>query len=308
MIELKNVTKKYRSRAVVDDVSLLIQKGKCFGLLGPNGAGKTTIILMILGFIKPSYGQIHINGLDAWTERHKTHKLIGYIPEDPSYLGQQTGLENVKFMFEMRGAIGLSPKALLKLSGIERGYWDEKVKKYSAGMKQRLGIALAFTGAPDIVVLDEPFSNIDPIGRREIMDKMKDLLRAGLTVIISSHIIAELEHFIDSCAIIHRGKIVTTGSYLTLSQAYQHKLYEISWEGNPQESVEKLKEITNYISKNHNDLAEKTVFLEKKVYCVTKKPVLLQSKLRRIDENYALYPDSDTLQELYEGIIGDLLI
>lgn len=209
MIILDSVTKKFGAFAAVDNVSYTTQKGEYFALLGPNGAGKTTIVRMLLDFIKPSSGSITINGRPSSDPESRKH--IGYIAEQhmiPPYL---SGLE---YLSRHASLIGLSGKDAAKevdrvleivaMKGPER----KKSATYSKGMKQRIGLGAALLGQPTLLILDEPITGLDPIGIREVRKILENLRGKGVTVILNSHQLSEVEKTCDTAAILHKGKIL----------------------------------------------------------------------------------------------------
>jgi len=209
MIILDSVTKKFGGLAAVDNVSYTIQKGESFALLGPNGAGKTTIVRMLLDFIKPSSGSITINGCPA--SEPKSRKYIGYIAENhmiPPYL---SGLE---YLSRHASLIGLSGNdaekevdrvlEIVAMKGPER----KKSATYSKGMQQRIGLGAALLGRPTLLILDEPITGLDPIGIRDVRKILENLRGRGVTVILNSHLLSEVEKTCETAAILYNGKIL----------------------------------------------------------------------------------------------------
>ncbi|MBW2605897.1 MAG: ABC transporter ATP-binding protein [Deltaproteobacteria bacterium] len=209
MILLDSVTKKFSAFTAVDTVSYTIQKGESFALLGPNGAGKTTIVRMLLNFIKPSSGSITINGLPASDPESRKH--IGYIAEQhivPPYL---SGLE---YLSRHASLIGLSGKdaekevdrvlEMVSMKGQER----KKSAAYSRGMQQRIGLGAALLGQPTLLILDEPVTGLDPIGIRDVRKILENLRSKGVTVIVNSHLLSEVEKTCETAAIMYKGKIL----------------------------------------------------------------------------------------------------
>ena len=213
MLSLDSVTKKFGALTAVDKVSYTIQKGESFSLLGPNGAGKTTIVRMLLDFIKPSSGSITINGRPA--SDPEVRKQIGYIAEHhkiPPYL---SGFE---YLLRHASLIGLSGKdakkevdrvlEIVSMKGSER----KKSSAYSKGMKQRIGIGAALLGQPTLLIVDEPISGLDPIGIRDVRNILENLRGMGVTVILNSHMLSEVEKTCDTAAIMYKGKILIKGA------------------------------------------------------------------------------------------------
>jgi ABC-2 type transport system ATP-binding protein len=209
MIQLDAVTKKFGAVTAVDSVSYTIRKGESFALLGPNGAGKTTIVRMLLDFIKPSSGTISLNGLPASDPESRRH--IGYVAEQhliPPYLsGRDYLLRHAAF-------IGLSgtdaePEiqrvlAMVSMKGAER----KTAAAYSRGMRQRIGLAAALLGHPQVLILDEPISGLDPIGIRDIRSIIETLSARGVTLVLNSHLLSEVEKTCETAAILYQGKIL----------------------------------------------------------------------------------------------------
>lgn len=205
-ISTYNLTKKYKSFAAVNDMSLSIPEGSIYGFLGPNGAGKTTTIKMLTGLIKPTSGRIKILGKDIIFGKTDVFSSIGYLPDVPHYYNWMNAEDFLKFsgeIFHMNQQDLLSKiPELLNLVGL--GNETKKVSKYSRGMKQRLGIAQALINDPKIIFLDEPSSALDPIGRREVLTIIKKL--AGkVTVFFSTHILTDAEEVCDRILILNKG-------------------------------------------------------------------------------------------------------
>lgn len=194
------------------DVSLEVSRGEIFGLLGPNGAGKTTLVKILLGSLHPSTGSASINGhaCGDWRARQKA----GFLPENhrfPSYLTGQQFLNVYGGMAGMpRAAVRARSDELLEL--VEMTRWRKtKIRKYSKGMMQRLGLAQTLLNNPDLIFLDEPTDGVDPVGRREIRDILKGLKKQGKTIFLNSHLLAEVEAVCDRVAILDKGKLIKIG-------------------------------------------------------------------------------------------------
>jgi ABC-2 type transport system ATP-binding protein len=203
--------RRKRVRAV-DDLSLSVPAGEIFGFVGPNGAGKTTTIKMLMGLIFPTSGRAFI--FDAPIPSNESKKRIGYLPENPSFHDFLTGRQAMRF-FATLSEVPRSDAArrcdeLLDLVGLTPAA-DRQIRKYSKGMQQRLGIAQALVSDPAFVVLDEPMSGLDPIGRREMRDLILELKRRGKTVFFSTHILPDVETLCDRVGIIIGGKLRDVG-------------------------------------------------------------------------------------------------
>jgi ABC-2 type transport system ATP-binding protein len=196
----------------VEDLTLSVEQGEIFGFVGPNGAGKTTTIKMLMGLIFPTRGRAFI--FDAPIPSNDSKKRIGYLPENPSYYEFLTGREALRFFAELAevpgGEVRRRCGELLELVGLD-GAADRQIRKYSKGMQQRLGIAQALVSDPAFVVLDEPMSGLDPIGRREIRDLMLELKQRGKTVFFSTHILPDVETLCDRVGVIVRGRLRDVG-------------------------------------------------------------------------------------------------
>ncbi len=193
----------------MDQLSLEISAGEVFGLLGPNGAGKTTTIRMMVGLIKASSGRVMINGLDVFTQFADAMAHVGAIVENPEMYGYLTGLQNLRHFARMcRGVSEADVSAVVKQVGLESRIHD-RVKTYSLGMRQRLGLAQAMLRHPDVLILDEPTNGLDPAGIRELRDYLRRLSdEEGISVVVSSHLLSEMELMCDRVAIIQAGKLV----------------------------------------------------------------------------------------------------
>lgn len=196
----------------ISDLSLDIKPGEIFGLLGPNGAGKTTLIKILLGALRPTSGTASINGHDI--KSHRAREKAGFLPENHRFPPYLTGMQMLMIFGGMRGMSRKAVKAeadkLLKLVNMER-WQNTKIKKYSKGMMQRLGLAQAILGDPDLIFLDEPTDGVDPIGRHEIRTVLLDLKKRGKTIFLNSHLLAEVEAVCDRVAVLDKGKLIKTG-------------------------------------------------------------------------------------------------
>ena len=211
-ISAHGLTKKYKEVTAVKNLDLEIPKGTIFGFLGPNGAGKTTTIRMLLGLIRPTAGSASVLGHDIRTEREAIVKRVGAIVESPSMYTYLTGIENLR-VFARTSGLSLPDSqlhGLLDQVGL-RGRETHKVKTYSLGMKQRLGIAATLLTDPEIIFLDEPTNGLDPAGTVEMRDMIHRLGEEGRTIFLSSHLLHEVEHVCSYVAIIQHGVTIAQG-------------------------------------------------------------------------------------------------
>jgi len=205
------LTKVIGKRTIVDDVSFELDSGVVFGFLGPNGAGKTTTIRMLVGLIRPTAGTVTICGYSVRREFEKAMRCIGCIVETPDLYRFMTGRENLAHFARMLNADDADIERVASLVNLSHRL-DQRVGTYSLGMRQRLGIAQALLGRPRVLILDEPANGLDPAGIREMRELLRGLAAEGLSVFVSSHLLAEIELMCDRVAIIHRGRILKSGT------------------------------------------------------------------------------------------------
>jgi ABC-type multidrug transport system ATPase subunit len=213
MLQVNNLSKQFDSLKAVDDLSFTVNEGDVYGFLGQNGAGKSTTIRMLLTLIKPSSGQINIFGKSVLQQRNEVLRQIGAVVERPDLYKYLSAYDNLSIFARLSG-IKVSRKLLmdqLEMVGLaERS--DSKVKTYSQGMKQRLGIAVALVHNPKLIILDEPTNGLDPQGIADMRNLILDLsAHHGKTVIVSSHLLTEIEQVANRMIIIHKGKKITEG-------------------------------------------------------------------------------------------------
>ena len=213
VLETRGLTKRYGRRAVVDDVSLTVGRGDICGFLGQNGAGKSTTLRMIAGLVKPSAGEVFVLGHDVARRRARALRRVGVIIESPAFYENFSGRANLRMLASLSG--GATRRRIDEVLGIVglAARAGDPVRAYSYGMRQRLGIAQALLPDPDLVILDEPTNGLDPQGIREVRDltrRLRDDLR--LTVLLSSHLLSEVEQLCDRVAIIDRGRLLYQGA------------------------------------------------------------------------------------------------
>nr|WP_303097533.1 ABC transporter ATP-binding protein [Roseburia inulinivorans] len=212
MIETKNLTKTYKAFTAVDHVSLHIKKGSIYGFLGPNGAGKSTTMKMLLGLTAPTDGEFQIDNMTFANDRVQILKKIGSFIESPSFYPNLTGKENLDIIRRILDLPASSVDEALELVGLSE-FGNRLAKKYSLGMKQRLGLASALLGEPPILILDEPTNGLDPAGIHEIRNLVKSLpKRYDCTILISSHMLSEIELLADDIGILNHGRLLFEGS------------------------------------------------------------------------------------------------
>ncbi|HEU5194731.1 MAG TPA: ABC transporter ATP-binding protein, partial [Methylomirabilota bacterium] len=226
-IEISDLTKDYptgflhlkRVRAL-DGLSLTVEPGEVFGFLGGNGAGKTTAIKVLMRLMTPTAGSARILGRDVADVA--VHARVGYLPEQPYFYDYLTARELVEYCAELFGYGPAARRAraadLLRRVHLDEAAWDRQLRKFSKGMLQRVGLAQALVNDPELVVLDEPMSGLDPIGRRQVRDLIAGLRQSGTTVFFSSHIIADIEVLCDRVAVLRSGRLAHVGRLDELRQ------------------------------------------------------------------------------------------
>lgn len=225
MIEITNLTKRYGSHTAVDNLSLSIEKGQVYGFLGPNGAGKSTTMNIITGALAPTAGTVTVDGFDIYKEPIEAKRKIGYLPENPPLYGDMTPLEYLKFVGMAKGLKGqdLNEQIEKALEITDTAQVENRlIKTLSKGFKQRVGIAQAILGNPEVIILDEPTVGLDPKQIIEIRELIASLGKEH-TVILSSHIMQEISAVCSRIMIISKGKLVTMGSPEELEKEFAGK-------------------------------------------------------------------------------------
>ncbi|HDR7966263.1 TPA: ABC transporter ATP-binding protein [Bacillus pacificus] len=225
IINTNNLTKTYKKNIVVDSLNMKVSQGEIYGFLGPNGAGKTTTIRMLLGLIRPTKGDVKIFDQDLKKDRLSILGEIGSLVETPTYYGHLSGYENLEAARRLLRIDNTDRvKEVLKIVQLE-GAKDKKVKNYSLGMKQRLGIATALLNRPQLLILDEPTNGLDPAGIHEIRELIKEMpAKFGMTVLVSSHLLSEIELMATQVGIIQNGKMLFQDSIEVLRKESEPKI------------------------------------------------------------------------------------
>ncbi len=210
-VETHGLTKRFGPQVAVDNVELLVPRGSAFGYLGPNGAGKTTLIRTLLGLTHADGGTMKLLGVPVPHERARALARVGAIVDEPRFHGHLTGRENLRLLAAARGpgAQERIAPALERVRLAERG--DDKVSDYSMGMRQRLGVAACLIGDPELLILDEPMNGLDPAGMHEMREMIESLVAEGRTVMLSSHLLDEVERTCNAVAIVDRGRVIRQG-------------------------------------------------------------------------------------------------
>ncbi len=210
-VETHGLTKRFGPNVAVDQVELLVPRGSAFGYLGPNGAGKTTLIRTLLGLTRADAGTMSLLGIRVPAERSRALARVGAIVDEPRFHHHLTGRENLRLLGAARGgdADRRIPGSLARVGLTERA--GDKVASYSMGMRQRLGVAACLLGDPDLLILDEPMNGLDPAGMHEMRAMIRSLVDEGRTVMLSSHLLDEVERTCDAVAIVDRGRVIRQG-------------------------------------------------------------------------------------------------
>ena len=260
ILECQNLCKSFGKKQILKDVSFEIDEGDILAFIGPNGSGKTTTIKLILGLQKIDKGKVSINGFDVEKDFVKAIEKVGAIVENPDTYMYLTGWQNLKMIANLyKGVTDEEIKEIVKLVNLEKRI-NDKVSKYSLGMRQRLGIARALINKPNVLILDEPTNGLDPEGIKDLRNLLKKLAKEGMGILISSHNLAELESFCNKVLIIDNGKIIETSEVsefknngnkyifkvsntqgLDLEGIYQVKGDEFAYDGSKEEIAKLIK-------------------------------------------------------------------
>jgi ABC-2 type transport system ATP-binding protein len=214
-VELRGLTKRYGDFVALQSLDLEIPKGALFALLGPNGAGKTTTMRLLMGILKPSAGTARIGGLDCFGDRVEVKRLVGFLPDEPTFHDYLRGIEIVRFVGGMHGltALDIEARAWPLLERLELGgVTNEYAVNYSRGMKKKLALVCALLHQPEVLILDEPTSGLDPIATRSLNEMLVEKARNGTTVLLSSHLLDQVQKLCDRMAIIHDGRLAAVGT------------------------------------------------------------------------------------------------
>jgi ABC-2 type transport system ATP-binding protein len=214
MLEIRHVTKRYRNIPVVNDVSFTVRPGEVTGYLGPNGSGKSTTIRVLLGLLRADAGSVTLLGGDPWREATALHRRIAYVPGDVNLWPQLTGGEVIDLMGRLRGDLDATRRAEL----LERFDLDprKKARTYSKGNRQKVALVAALASSAELLILDEPTSGLDPLMEEAFQECIREVRAEGRTVLLSSHILAEVEALCDRVSIIRAGRVVQSGTLADL--------------------------------------------------------------------------------------------
>lgn len=226
IISASGLTKRFRRVLAVDGLDLTVERGEVFGFLGPNGAGKSTTLRMMVGLIRPTKGKIALFGHNVWRDHRHALRRVGAMIESPAFYKYLSGRDNLRILYNTGGACTAADidEALDTVGLLSRA--GDKVKSYSQGMRQRLGIALAILGKPELILLDEPTNGLDPQGMKEVRDLITSLSRdRNLTVFLSSHLLHEVEQICSRIAVVNKGRVIESGNVSDLLK--QSETYDL---------------------------------------------------------------------------------
>ena len=297
VLKLDNVSKIIKGKVLVDHISFEVNEGEVFGFLGPNGAGKTTTIRMLVGLISPTKGTIEIAGFPVKTHFKQAMKQIGCIVENPELYGYLSGWENLNQfarMLSIRDDQKISE--VVKLVKLEERI-HEKVKTYSLGMKQRLGIAQALLGNPKLLILDEPTNGLDPAGIRELREFIHMLVKQhNISVFISSHLLSEIEMICDRVGIINKGKMIKVS---TVKELIDEASERVEWRVSP---------ITKALELFRNDpIIQDVIVQDESIHCrmpQEKINEIIQLFVKESIQVNGVRTMSDTLEDLFMEMTG----
>ena len=298
ILMVENLTKEYKNIKALDNVNISLERGKIYGIIGENGAGKTTLIRMIAGLGEPTYGEIILFGHKEKEELKNQRKRIGYLIETPSLYLDMTAKDNMKLHRTIKGIPDMEmDEEILKLVGLESVY-NKKAKDFSLGMKQRLGIAIALIGNPELLILDEPINGIDPSGIVEIRQLLRKLSEEkNITILISSHILNELYQLATNYIFIHKGRIKEN---ITLKEIDEKcKKYILLNTDEPERMVYILENVLN--TRNYKVMPDKSIRLYE--YIDNRKELAKAFLENRILVT-KISCESDSLEDYFMNVVG----
>ena len=296
-LEIKNVTKSFKGKIAVNNFSMELQAGECVGLIGPNGAGKSTLIKVISDITNPTAGEVLLNGIKI----SKMKSEIGYLPQYPNFFHWMTARETLMFMGQLSGLnkveLSKSIPEILEKVGL-KGEENAKVSTFSGGMKQRLGIAQALLHKPSLIVMDEPVSALDPIGRREVLNLIEEI-KKDTTILLSTHILSDAEEICERFVIIKDGtKIEDTTITELLHRNSKNKLI-IEITTKDQKWIEVVKKLP-YVK----DVEVVGLKIKVKVESIEiNKNMLLQNALEHKVNIVKFEMSNDTLEEIFLKLV-----
>src|SRR3972149_768985 len=299
MIKVISLKKNYGRVEALKSISFEVEKGSVFGFIGRNGAGKTTTMNILAGLIKFDDGKIIINGKDFLKNKQELLKSIGYLPETPTFYNYMSAYEYLRFIGEI---IGYEEKNIGKLLEMVKLAKQKKkrIGAYSRGMKQRLALAVAFMGSPEILFLDEPASALDPDGRMEMLELIEGLKDEKITIFLSTHILNDAERVCDKICIIDEGKILLTENLSQLYKSYIQPIFDVEFEEDPTSEINLLKKL-NWVENIKEEGKKISLYVKDIDYA--KKEIL--KELSKLDTNVISYQiRKSTLEDIFMRMVG----
>lgn len=302
VVETTGLTKKYDDFIAVDNLDLSVKQGEVFGLLGPNGAGKTTTILMLLGLTEPSSGKVRVLGFNPARKPLSVKAHVGYLPELIGFYDELTAYENLIYTSKLNGiprqeANRRIEEALARV-GLEE-VSSKEVSTYSRGMRQRLGLADVIIKQPGLIIMDEPTQGLDPEGAREFLQMVGNLKKEGITIVLSSHLLFQVQVICDRVGLFYQGKMVLEGTVPELARKVLGKAYRIFLEADGPEPVvlEALRSLPGTVTASHLKANNYEVQTEKDLRAETAAAVInsgvrllkLDVETQSLDDIYAKY-------------------
>lgn len=302
VIETVNLTKKYDGFTAVNNLNLRVEKGEVFGLLGPNGAGKTTTILMLLGLTDPTSGKVTVLGMDPTRKTLSVKSKVGYIPDTVGFYDELTARENLIYIAKLNGLSGSAAyqridEVLVRVGLSEVG--DQRVGTYSRGMRQRLGVADVLIKQPELIIMDEPTQGLDPERAREFLHMIRSLKGEGITILLSSHLLHQVQIVCDRVGLFHRGRMVLEGTVSALAKKVLGRAYRVVLEaqGAPQMILEALEKVPGQVGVRHLEGIRYEVEAESDIRPQVARAVVqsgadllgLEVEAQSLDEIYARY-------------------
>lgn len=296
---LENVSKRFGRHLAVNQLSLEIKPGVMAGFLGPNGAGKSTTLYMIPRLVRPSSGHIRIFGTDIWRDYKKAIRPVGLSVESPAFYDYLTGRKNLELAARLRENVSSRDiDEILERVGLAARQHD-RVRIYSTGMRQRLGIGRAMLGRPRLLILDEPTNGLDPEGTQEVLSFLREQVRSdGLTIFISSHLMSEIEEFCDTVCVINHGQLVASGNVRELLKPHE-RVVRVTFQGPlPNQDFCRRHKQIRHVESISSDTLEITLASDDSAWLNH----CLQAEGCRVS---ALIPKQKNLKEFFLSITGD---
>ncbi len=299
--EFENLVKRFNSTQALSGLTFKICKG-INGLIGPNGAGKTTTIKLSLGLIRANSGKATMFGFDCWNESLQVRQKIGVLYEKVAYYDHLSGIKHLQLIAKLKGVSDpvAESKKVLQLVELDQGAYNRKIKGYSAGMRQRIGLAHALLGTPELVILDEPTSNLDPLGRMKVIELINRLKKEEDTsFLVSSHILPELERVCEHVILMNKGKTIREGPLNQLLSKVFTQTFVIKAE--PAEPLVELLETQNFVKEVRLEKGTIFVVVTDSAVFTKRLPTLVSKVNASLEEVKATGKD---LESLFKEAIG----